>query len=46
MDMGLLKLRAWASVLRDVQKDYGSSTIANAIKQIESRICYIEENKE
>ena len=42
MDWNLHKLRAWAAVLKDVEKTYPTSTITCAIKQIESRIKYIE----
>ena len=46
MDYVLNKLRAQVAVLKDVMKDYPTSTIDNAVKQIESRIKHIEnENK-
>lgn len=42
MNWNLLKLKAQVSVLRDVQKTYGSHTIDNAIQQIESRIKFLD----
>ena len=47
MDWELHKLRAQLAVLRDVEKDYPTSSIGNCITQIESRIKYIKStNKE
>ena len=47
MNWNLHKLRAQISVLRDVENIYPTSSIPCAIKQIESRIKYIEsQNKE
>ena len=42
MNWNLHKLRAQVAVLKDVLKEYPTSTISCAIKQIESRINYIE----
>lgn len=42
MNWNFYKLRAQISVLRDVEKIYPTSSIPCAIKQIESRIKYIE----
>lgn len=47
MNWNLHKLRAQIAVLKDVMKEYPTSTIECAIKQIESRIKHIEsQNKE
>jgi len=47
MDWKLHKLRAQLAVLKDVEKDYPTSSIGNCITQIESRIKHIEStNKE
>ena len=42
MDWQIHVLRAQLAVLRDAEKTYTTSTIPCAIKQIESRINYIE----
>ena len=42
MDYELHKLRAQVAVLKDVEKEYPTSTIGNCITQIESRIKEIE----
>ena len=47
MDWNLHKLRAWAAILKDIEKEYPTSSIPCAISQIESRINHIEsQNKE
>lgn len=47
MNWNLHKLRAQVAVLKDVLKEYPTSTISCAITQIESRIKHIEsQNKE
>ena len=46
-DNDLYKLKVQASILKDVFEVYPSSTIANALSQIEARIKEIEsQNKE
>jgi hypothetical protein len=42
MNYELHKLRAQVAVLKDVEKEYPTSTIGNCITQIESRINEIE----
>lgn len=42
MENELFKLKAQASVLKDVAKDYGGRTIENVIANLEARIKYIE----
>lgn len=42
MDYELSKLRAQVAVLKDVERDYPSSSIDNRISQIEARIKQIE----
>jgi hypothetical protein len=42
MDWELHKLRAQLAVLKDVEKVYPTSSIPNAITQIEARIKHIE----
>lgn len=42
MDWELLKLKAQASILSEVARNYPSCSIDNAFKQIESRIRYIQ----
>ena len=42
IDYELHKLKAQSAVLKDVLVEYPTSTIENAIKQIESRINEIE----
>lgn len=42
MDYELNRLKAQVAVLRDVLSDYPTSTLSNAITQIESRIRHIE----
>lgn len=44
MDYEYHKLKAQLAVLKDVEKDYPTSSIANVIKQLESRIKHIEES--
>ena len=46
MNWNLHKLRAQIAVLKDVLKEYPTSTIACAVKQIETRIKYIESQNE
>lgn len=47
MDWELHKLRAQLAVLKDVEKDYPTSSIGNCIIQIEARVKHIEStNKE
>ena len=41
-DYTYIRLKAQVSVLRDVQREYSTSTISNAISQIESRIKHLE----
>lgn len=46
MEYELNKLKAQVAVLKDVLKEYPTSTVSNAIKQLEARIEHIEnENK-
>lgn len=41
-----LRLRAWLSVLRDVDKEYpGNRTMTNVMKQIEARLKWHEKDK-
>lgn len=42
MDYELSKLRAQVAVLKDIERDYPSSSIDNCISQIEARIKQIE----
>ena len=42
MDYELHKLKAQVSVLKDVEKEYPTATISNAISQIQARIKEIE----
>lgn len=42
MDYELSKLRAQVAVLKDIERDYPSSSIENCISQIEARIKQIE----
>lgn len=37
------KLKAQVSVLKDVEKEYSTRSIANTIQQIESRIKFFEQ---
>ena len=46
MNWNLHKLRAQVAVLKDVLKEYPTSTISCAVKQIETRIKYIESQNE
>lgn len=46
MDYLLHKMKAQVAVLKDVEKEYPTCNIGNAIQQIESRIKHIEQTKE
>ena len=45
MDYEYNKLKAQLIILRDLQTEYPTSTIRNAIQQIESRMKFLEQNK-
>lgn len=42
MNWSTFRMKAQLSILKDVAKDYPTASLDNAIRQIESRIKYIE----
>jgi hypothetical protein len=41
----LNKLKAWKETLEDVSREYPTSSVSNALMQINARIKVVEENK-
>lgn len=46
IDWKILKMRAQLSVLKDVERVYGSCSIGNVIQQLTSILKYLEKEKE